>query len=466
MGAQQEDIVTFLNSYPQGVGIKELLEGLSPAPSKRSLQRWLQMLVNDGRVAKRGKGRNTVYALAPQSSPRVSLDADYEDNLYERYIPLSEESREILLYVRQPLGARKPVGFSQDLIDRYVPGQTWYLNQVIRKRLKQIAQTGFESRPAGTYGRTILDRLLVDLSWASSRLEGNTYTRLDTQRLIEMGQLAEGRDAIEAQMILNHKRAVELLVDDAEEIGFNRYTFLNLHGALSENLMRDPSSGGRLRARGVEIGQSVYQPTNVPQLIEEVFDELLSKADLIPDPFEQALFIMVHIPHLQPFEDVNKRVARLGANISLIRENLCPLTFIDVPERALVDAVLGVYEMNRIDLMRDVFVWSYERSTQQYLKITGSLASPDPIRLKYRDKLHEIIRTVVKALEIPAREAVRTYADKNVPDGDRGLFVELVTDELMRLHEGVIARYGIRPSEYERWREARSPRCVTKLSRR
>ncbi|MCP4679322.1 MAG: Fic family protein [Deltaproteobacteria bacterium] len=434
------------------MSIEEILQSLNPKPSRRTLQRRLKEMVLGGQVTRIGKGRGTAYTLASRPSTREGITISASDDDYESFIPLDEVSREILSYVRQPLSARKPVAFSRDLIDDYRPGKTWYLSQATRRTLKQISETGFESRPAGTFGRAILDRLLIDLSFASSRLEGNTYTRLETKRLIEMGELVEGRDAQEAQMILNHKRAVELLVDDATHIGFNRYTFLNLHGALSENLMTDPSASGRLRERDVEIAQSVYQPTNVPQLIEDVFDTILQKAEMIADPFEQALFVLVQIPYLQPFEDVNKRVARLGANISLIKHNLCPLTFLDVPERAFVDAVLGVYEMNRVELLRDLFQWAYERSTQQYIKVKGSLAQPDPVRLKYREQMHDLIGTVVRELKTQVRRTVVDYAEANLPMSDRELFADMVMEDLKRLHEGVIARYRIRPSEYTAWK--------------
>ena len=104
-----------------------------------------------------------------------------------------------------------------------------------------MGDTGQAALPAGTYGRAILDRLLIDLSWASSNLEGNTYTRLDTLELIRHGKVARGRAAIETQMILNHKSAIELLVENAGTVEFNRYTLLNLHSTLSENLLPNPA---------------------------------------------------------------------------------------------------------------------------------------------------------------------------------------------------------------------------------
>jgi len=111
----------------------------------------------------------------------------------------------------------------------------------------------------------------------------------------------------------------------------------------------------------VGIEQSAFHPLEVPQLIEECFQELLEKASAIKDPFEQAFFVMVQLPYLQPFDDVNKRVSRLAANIPLIKGNFAPLSFTDVPQRSYLHAILGVYELRRAEMLRDVFIWAYER---------------------------------------------------------------------------------------------------------
>src|SRR5690606_6106192 len=121
-------------------------------------------------------------------------------------------------------------------------------------------------------------------------------------------------------------------------------------------------------------------PAAMPQLIEDCFIALLAKAAAIPDPFEQAFFLMVQLPYLQPFEDVNTRVSRIGANLPLIKHKPCPLSFSDVPQRAYVGGTLGVYELNQIDLLRDVSVWPYGRSCQRYLAISQTLVAPDPLK--------------------------------------------------------------------------------------
>lgn len=367
-------------------------------------------------------------------------------------IPLSPDSLDIVNYINQPLAGRKPVGYQRDFLDSYQPNTTYYLNVSLRRQLHHMGQTGTEQRPAGTHGRAILNRLLIDLSWASSHLEGNTYSRLDTRDLIEFGHIAQGKALTETQMILNHKAAIELLVDNAEAIGFNRYTLLNLHSALAENLLPNPADEGRLRQHMVEISHSVYRPLDVPSQIAEQFDLILAKAAAILDPFEQAFFIMVHLPYLQPFADVNKRTSRLAANLPLLQHNLCPLTFLDVPEAAYSTAILGVYELTRVELLRDVFVWAYERSTQEYLAIKQNLVEPDPLRLRYRDFIRVLIPHIIQHPEQDTLDSIQLAVSQQIEPTDQEAVTALVIDELRRLHEGVLARYRLRPSEWERWK--------------
>jgi len=154
------------------------------------------------------------------------------------------------------------------------------------------------------------------------------------------------------------------------------------------------------------------------------------------------------------FEDVNKRVSRLAANIPLIRENLCPLSFVDVPKRAYIDGVLGVYELNRVDLIRDVFVWAYERSSARYSTVRQSLGEPDPFRLRYRQAIAELIAKIVRTNmnKKSATKLVQSSALQLMPVAQRERFVEVVETELINLHEGNIARYRLRPSEFRSWR--------------
>jgi hypothetical protein len=449
---------------PGGADLPEIASALEPAVPKRTLQYRLKYLVDAGRLVKEGDDRWAKYRL-PEAAPEEATATDEKpaavpaaaEKTHEEAVPLSPAGKEIRTYVSQSINARKPVGYNREFLASYRPNETFYLSQDQREHLAQVGKPNFKDEAAGTYAKQILNRLLIDLSWNSSRLEGNTYSLLDTTRLIELGEAAEGRDRLEAQMIVNHKDAIEFLVNDAEEIGFNRYTILNLHGMLAQNLLPDPGAVGRLRRMGVGIGKSTFHPLELPQLIEECFNQLLETAAAIRDPFEQALFAMVQLPYLQPFDDVNKRVSRLSANIPFIKRNLSPLSFIDVPRSLYTDAVLGVYELNKVDLLRDVFIWAYERSAARYAAVRQSLGEPDPFRFKHKAALRQIVGEVVRGRmnRKAAAAYVAAWVEKNdIPEAEREKFRDMAEAELLSLHEGNFARYQIKPSEFAAWQES------------
>jgi Fic family protein len=449
------DILRAVAQFPEGSAIEDIGGALQRKLPRRTLQRRLAALVEQKRLTVEGRGRGSRYrpliVIAATAHAAGRAEAGFHA---EVYIPISPEAKTVKQTIRLPIQKRVPVGYNRAFLDAYRPNDTYYLPTETRRRLLELGKSPDGERPAGTYARQIFSRLLIDLSWNSSRLEGNTYSLLETERLLELGEAAEGKDAKEAQMILNHKAAIELLVEQTADLGFNRYTILNLHALLSDNLLADPQASGRLRARAVGITQTVFHPLEMPPLIDECFQLLLDTAAAIHDPFEQAFFAMIHLPYLQPFEDVNKRVSRLAANLPLIRENLCPLSFVDVPEQPYIDGLLGVYELNRIELLRDVFVWAYERSCARYSAVRQSLGEPDPFRLRYRNLVADVVAEIVRdSLDKKAAAAfIKRRADQDVPQADQARFIEVVETEVMSLHEGNIARYRIQPSQYRIWR--------------
>lgn len=453
--AEYDALLNIIREFPEGALTEEVFEAMPEKLSRRTLLRRLNVLLGEGRLQRFGKGRATRYSIPVTAEFFDAFGSTSTPEGGELYIPLSPKGAEIKQLVRVPIHKRNPVGFNQDFLGQYRPNHSFYLSAAVRQRLFELGQSMGEELPAGTYARQIWNRLLIDLSWNSSRLEGNTYSLLETERLLERGEAVAGKDAAETQMILNHKAAIELLVDQAEDIGFNRYTILNLHALLADNLLPDPQAVGRLRQIPVNIGGTVYHPLEVPQLIEGCFDQILHTAALIDDPFEQAFFVTVHIPYLQAFEDVNKRVSRLAANIPLIRHNLSPLSFVDVPAQAYIDGLLGVYEQNRVELLRDVFVWAYERSCARYAAVRQSLGEPDQFRLRHRALIGETVKaTVAQRMDkLQATAYIRSIANEALEAATRLRFVEVVETELMSLHEGNMARYRIRPSEYADWQK-------------
>ncbi|WP_236581449.1 Fic family protein [Hydrogenophaga sp. BPS33] len=435
-----------------GMGIEAIAKQLGDRYSRRTLQRRLALLVAQQRIEMIGERRTARYRRRPEAAGHYKIaepapqPAPRQDD-----IPVSAEGAEIRAYVSQPRHLRKPVGYQTAFLEQYHPNHTPYLPPALRDQLHAMGRSPAAQTPAGTFAKDILNRLLIDLSWASSHLEGNTYSRLDTERLIEHGQAAEGKNALETQMILNHKQAIEYLVLAPDQARVQTDALIALHALLSDGLMADPAAVGRIRRRAVEIGGSVYLPLAFPQRLEELFGIVVQMASEITDPFEQAFFLMVHLPYLQPFEDVNKRVSRLAANIPFIRHNLCPLSFIDVPQKAYVDALLGVYELNRVALLRDVFVRAYERSCQQYVAVQQNLVLPDMFRLRHRQALALVIAAIVKQGEAATAQAVQSRMPPSVPLAEQAHFTALVLGEFSTLHAGNAVRFGIRPLEFSAW---------------
>ncbi|MBX3256273.1 MAG: Fic family protein [Chitinophagaceae bacterium] len=454
MGKQQtilDDLRTIteaLKQFPDGAAIDDIRRTSSLTISLRSFQRRLEKLMADGIVELTGATHTAKYIL--KTKPETNKAPEKET-----VIPLSATSHEILNILSVPFEKRNKTSYNRQFLDAYRPGVDFYLSAEERIELaKESATLLGTDQPAGTYAKNILQRLLIDLSWNSSRLEGNTYSLLDTERLLSQGEPAANKSAMETQMILNHKQAIEFMVAGAGEIDFNRYTITNLHAMLATDLLPDPAAPGRLRSFPVGIKKSAYTPTAIPQLIEEMFGVMLDKVIQIPDPHEQAFFIMVHLPYLQPFEDVNKRVSRLAANISLNKHNLVPLSFIGVPDDLYTQGLLGVYELNRMELLKDVFLWACRRSADRYASIRQTIGEPDPFRIKYRPLLQSMMTEIVsQGLDRSMAEIVIKGQALHLPAADSDRFIELVETELLNLHDGNFARYRVTPGQFEQWKK-------------
>lgn len=377
----------------------------------------------------------------------------------------SIDSQDIFNYLEQPTSLRGKVFYQSDFLASYKPNETFYLSAPLRRQLWQMGKTPDLSAPAGTFTRQIWNRLLIDLSWASSHLEGNTYTYLDTQRLFEYGQEAQGRLHKETQMIMNHKAAIEMLVENLDAVGFNKFTLMNLHGILAENLISNKKDQGRLRHHPVGIAQSAYQPVDSVHEIDEHLNSVLEKLSQIQDPFEQSFFAMVHIPYLQPFADVNKRTSRLLANLSLFRGNLCPLTFVGVPVDIYAKAIIGVYELQRIELLRDLYVWAYQKSTQAYLTIKQDLVEPDPIGLRYRDLIRDVVREVVLSPDRKPYPLIKEIlAKQSVDDVDQ--IQAIIISELRDINQGKLYRFRINAVQLKTWQRLNmNPRKIDRSDR-
>ena len=423
-------------------------------PSHRTFMRRLAGLVDEGKIIRDGITRAAHYRKPTAVTPATSAMPDAARHVPN--VPVSAEGKAVQEYVRRPLQDREPAGYEPEFLEDYTPNHTYYLPETIRRDLSLIGEIKSPAPTGSTYQPETVNQLLIELPWASSRLEGNTYSLIDTQNLVVDGVFAEGKDQAEADMILNHKYAIDMLLENAESLDYNMYTFLSLHHLLSDNLMGDPGDCGRLRQKIVRIGGSVYNPPVFPQQVEDYFRMFLDKARDIEDPLEQSFFTMVHLPYLQPFTDVNKRTARLGANIPLIKNKLCPLSFIDVPHRDYTEGNLGVYELNDTSLLKDVYVWAYERSCRRYNAIKRLDSSRDPYRTKYKRLLYAVTGKIVKQKLDATDVCIAELAQGRVVSGDTDRFINMVNDELQNITEMGLNRYGVSLDEFNAWKQDQS----------
>ena len=450
--AVDTDLVAIVAGMADDASMSSILTALDGRIGDRTARRRVAALVASGRLVKEGERRWVRYRV-PDAATVEGHDGGTAPDW------LSGEAKALLDRVSLPLADRPAAGFRAGYLNGYDPERGAWLTDVERAHLRALGTVIDPAEPAGTYARRIADRLLIDLSWNSSRLEGNTYSLLDTRRLIALNVEAPGHDPREARMIRNHRDAIEFLLTNVGETGHDRLTITNLHALLASELLPDPNSPGRLRRMAVGIGGSSYVPSALPDEIELAFDALLVRLGSIVDPFEQSLVTLAHLPYLQPFDDVNERVSRLAANLPMIRENLVPISFVGVATDLYVKALLAVYELNEHRLLKEVFVHAYERSVEHYREVRQTLGEPDPFRLRYIDRIAELVGAAVRdGLRLQdAALVVRGWAAEHAAPGDAERFREMAEGELLGLDEHNFARFRLRPSEYRRWRALQDP---------
>lgn len=412
-----------------------------------AVKRLLSKLVDEGRVAVTGKARATRYRLLVRGATLAGATPGAQPPAVSAVSQAAPTWRAASLELRQqltlPLAARAPVTYRREFVDAYKPNESFLLPRELAEELAALGRLPGQL-PAGTYVRKVLEQLLIDLSWSSSHLEGNRYTLLDTEKLFKSGAAATDLDAV---MLLNHKAAIEFLVDAAPAQGLSTSLVRNLHAVLMQDLLAEVGSLGAIREKVVNISGTTYVPTQVPALLQEMFEHIISKAQHTKNPVEAAFFLWVNLAYLQPFEDGNKRVSRLAANVPLMLYNQAPLSFLDVDRDDYALAMMGIYESCDVSMAVDLFDWTYRRSQAKYKVVLESLGSPDPFRVKYREALTEAVGLVVRSRK-PAAEAL---AGLGLPDEDASKFQLLLAQELKALAIFNCARHRLSIRDTQAW---------------
>ncbi len=419
-----------------------------------TVKRMLSRLAVEMRVEVTGKARATRYHLLATSIPVAVGQTAAQPPIVQtpsRFAPpWSAASLELRERLALPLAARLPVTYRREFVDDYKPNETFLLPRKLGEELAALGRLPGQL-PAGTYVRKVLEQLLIDLSWSSSHLEGNRYTLLDTEELFKSGAAATDTDSV---MLLNHKAAIEFLVDAVPTQGIIAGLIRNLHAVLMQDLLADVASLGAIREKVVNISGTTYVPTQVPAVLQEMFERVIAKAQNIKNPLEAAFFLWVNLAYLQPFEDGNKRVSRLAANIPLMLYNQAPLSFLDVDREDYALAMMGVYESCDVSMAVDLFDWTYRRSQAKYKVVLESMGSPDPFRAKYREALTEAVGLVVR----DRKSEGGTLACLGLPDEDGAKFQQLLGQELNALTDFNCARYRLGLKETKAWIDEGRPR--------
>lgn len=411
-----------LIGHPEGLALDELLQRSGLKVDRSTFFRHLTRLIKDGRAERIGRARASRYRLLGVARIRAHLALPYAQ--------------------------RPAIGYAPEFLQRYLPNKIPFLSTVEIGQLREAGRVEMGAAPAGTYARRIYERLMIDLSYASSKLEGSTYNLLETERLVRLGEELSDRDRKEAVMILNHKEAIRFVVDNLATVDLTRRDLFDLHALLSDGLLADPADSGRLRHSLVKIGGSAYTPLDNPYRLNEEFELLLAKLAQVNEPFEKAFCLFVFLPYLQVFEDVNKRTSRVGLNIPLLKHDLCPLSFITVDERAYIDGASGVYELNDVALLKQAFIDGYVRSAEHYRHVRAELDNVSVGSLEYRAVVKEAVRAMVRERKRCDDADLRAFLSPLVKPQHLHEVCAAAKAELTGLHQGNLIRFGLSQAEF------------------
>ncbi|MFT4908498.1 MAG: Fic family protein [Oleispira sp.] len=463
MSDERSLLLNHLKQFTTPTAFSAISTGLS-IPD-RTLRRWLSNLVEQGFIKAVGerKGRRYYYVLAEGEElldPRERVEEDpaeyktsFETSASDVSSAFSKQSQQVINKVRAPLYERRPCTYRYEWLENYTPNTTFYLAVEERNQLHEIGQRLNVGMPAGTYAKQIFNRLLIDLSYHSSRLEGNTYSLAETEKLLLEGMSAGDKIDADKVMILNHKDAINFLVEGINRIHVNDENIRTMHYLLAEGLVPN-GAAGVIRSDGVRITSSTYLPMEGKQRLESQLQLIINKAAAINDPFEQSFFLLIHIAYLQAFIDVNKRTARLSANIPLVRNNLSPLSFIDLDKDDYASAMIACYELNNEKPMVELFIRSYIRSCEHYSVVVEAMGI-DTLRVLYRGQRRILISEIVGNLLIGSaiKKRIVDFTKEEIPEEHRQKFMADVEQDLANLEPFNIAGMGISKQDLMDWKE-------------
>jgi Fic family protein len=455
--ADKLTVLSLLRANPElWLPLREIKASVEGVPD-RTLRNWLRDLVVEGAIESRGEQKGRRYRLRPGLITGIAAsETSGSGQVTEPHEIFSYKSLALIRRIEAPIYTRAPTTYREDWLQSYQPNQSSYLMPKQREELAAVGKRDPIYGRARTYIKKIYDRLLIDFSFNSARLEGNTYSLADTERLLLHGTAAPGKLDAERIMILNHKEAIAYLVQHVDTLQADEVTIRTLHYLLADSLVV-AGAAGQIRDEAVRVSGTTYVPLEGRERLTKLLLELLEKSRAIADPFEQSFFLLVHISYLQAFVDVNKRTARLASIIPLIKGDYVPQSFVEVDQDSYLKALIAVYELNEVGPLADAYAWSYQRSCQRY-DTTSRAVGFDEIAALYRPQRRALVTNLVRANVPP--DKVADWITNNVPVAivepqHRDKFVSDALAELEHLDASRIGGLEITRQELEAWQKLR-----------
>ena len=341
---ESRDILQYLHYHPLS-SRGDITAGTAFKGSDATLKRMIAAGIKAGDIVAEGKARATRYRLSPQAQLLMPLNLD-------TYFALEVDERQVQssynFELINGLLAETRLFSDKDQVDLDA------LQEEFRQHVSELTDNEY---------RKEMERLGIDLSWKSSQIEGNTYTLLETERLLRESKTAEGKTREEAVMLLNHKDALSFVLDNPDYLKELTVSHIeDIHQLLTKDLSIDKG----LRRHRVGITGTNYHPLDNEFQIREAMRDACELINSKSNIFEKALLTLVLLSYIQPFSDGNKRTARITSNAILIANDYCPLSFRSVDSIDYKKAMLIFYEQNSLYAFKQIFMEQFEFAVKEY----------------------------------------------------------------------------------------------------
>ena len=344
LNRKDSSVLEFIKANPQSSS-KDIHTGLKETISYATVKRILQKLVSENLINATGQGKATKYQLS---------------NAYELLHPV-----DVNKYFEKEVDERKiKESFNQQLLTGVLPNTIIFTKDELAHldSLQKNYTINVSKLTAAGYKKE-LERLAIDLSWKSSQIEGNTYSLLETEHLLKEKQTAAGKTKDEAVMLLNHKAALDFIIDNPGYVSPMSVPFIeDIHSLLIKDLAVERN----IRKRKVGISGTNYKPLDNEFQIKEALEDTCTLINKQENVFAKALLLLMLVSYIQPFADGNKRTTRIVSNAVLINNHYCPISFRTVDAVEYKKAMLVFYEQNNITVFKEIFISQFEFAVNTY----------------------------------------------------------------------------------------------------